>query len=210
MIISKKNERKQISLYPPAKSITKLEHVSWLTKTNCEDDIFQPLFSISQAINEGNEEDLFNDFLSNSDQKTQIDQIPINPIFNSSFQENCTINSLQSLFQTTFSVNSISNSHTKTIEIFPGNNFNINSHLEISQEQKLIELLRKYYKSFAWYYTNMESIHLDTCTHHIYIEENVRPIQQPQRIINKVLKEIVKVELQKLFKVDFTYPIFDS
>ena len=55
--------------------------MSWLTKTNCEDEIVKPLFSISQAINEGNEEDLLNDFLYNSYQETQIDQIPINPIF---------------------------------------------------------------------------------------------------------------------------------
>lgn len=105
-----------------------------------------------------------------------MDQIPINPIFESSFQENCTINSLQSLFQKTFSVNSISNSHVKTIENFPGKSLNINSHLEVSQEQKLIELLRKYSKSFSWDYTNMEGIHPDTCTHHIYMEENARPI----------------------------------
>ena len=31
MIISKENESKQISLYPPAKSIIELEHMSWLT-----------------------------------------------------------------------------------------------------------------------------------------------------------------------------------
>ena len=72
--------------------------MSWLTKTYCEDEIVQPLFGISQAINEGNEEDLLDNFISNSDQETQIDQIPINPIFESSFQESCTINSLQSLF----------------------------------------------------------------------------------------------------------------
>ena len=70
VMISKENESKQLSLYPPTKSITELEHMSWLTKIDCEDEIVQPLFSISQAINEGNEEDLFDDFLSNSDQET--------------------------------------------------------------------------------------------------------------------------------------------
>ena len=144
--------------------------MSWLTKTNCEEEIIQPLFGISQAINEGNEEDLLDNFISNSEEETQIDQIPINPIFESNFQESCTINSLQSLFQTTFYVNSISNSHVKTIEIFPGKNLNINSHLETSQEQKMIELLRKYSKAFSWDYTNMAGIHLDTCTHHICME----------------------------------------
>ena len=81
MIISKENESKQISLYPPAKSITKLEHMSWLIEIDCEEEIIQPLFGISQAINEGNEEDLLDNFISNSEEETQIDQIPINPIF---------------------------------------------------------------------------------------------------------------------------------
>ena len=141
-----------------------------------EEEIIQPLFGISQAINEGNEEDLLDNFISNLEEETQIDQIPINPIFESSFQESRTINSLQSLFQTIFSVDSISNSHIKTIEIFPRKSLNINSDLEVSQEKKLIELLRKYSKAFAWDYTNMLGIHLDTCTHHIYMEDNVRPI----------------------------------
>ena len=37
MIISKENGSKQISLCPPAKSITELEHMSWLTETYCEE-----------------------------------------------------------------------------------------------------------------------------------------------------------------------------
>jgi len=113
---------------PPAKSITKLEHMSWLTETNYEEEIIQPLFGISQAINKRNEEDLLDNFISNSEEETQINQIPINPIFESSFQE--------------ISVDSISNSHIKTIEIFPGKNLNINSDLEVSQEKNMVELFR--------------------------------------------------------------------
>ena len=81
MIISNENERKEISLYPPTKSITELEHMSWLIETYYEEEIVQPLFGISQAINEENKEDLLHNFIYNSDQETQINQIPINPIF---------------------------------------------------------------------------------------------------------------------------------
>ena len=45
---------------------------------------------------------------------------------------------------------------------------------------------------------------------HIYMEDNVRPIRQPQRRMNPMLKEIVKDELKKLLKVEFIYPISDS
>ena len=47
MIISKENKNKQISLYPPTKSITELEHMSWLIDIDYEEEIIQPLFGIS-------------------------------------------------------------------------------------------------------------------------------------------------------------------
>lgn len=52
----------------------------------------------------------------------------------------------------------------------------------------------------------MKGISPKTCIHHIYIEENCKPIRQPQRWMNPNLREIVKEELQKLFN----YPISDS
>ena len=56
----------------------------------------------------------------------------------------------------------------------------------------------------------MKGIHLDTCIHHIYTQENVRSIRQPQRRMNLVLKDIVKDELHKLLNANFIYPISDS
>ena len=56
----------------------------------------------------------------------------------------------------------------------------------------------------------MKGIHPDTCIHHIYTQENIRPVRQPQRRMNPALKDIVKDELQKLLDADFIYPISDS
>ena len=56
----------------------------------------------------------------------------------------------------------------------------------------------------------MPRIHHATCTHHIYIDDKIRPLRQPQCRMNPILKEIVKEELQKLLKVGFIYPISDS
>ena len=56
----------------------------------------------------------------------------------------------------------------------------------------------------------MRGIHPDTSIHHIYTQENVRPIRQPQRRMNRVLKDIVKDELQKPLNANFVYPIYDS
>lgn len=46
--------------------------------------------------------------------------------------------------------------------------------------------------------------------HHIYIKEDFKPIRKPLRMMNLVLKVIVKEELQKLIDAGFIYPISDS
>ena len=96
-----------------------------------------------------------------------------------SFQETCTIHSLQTLFENIFPIQSITNTQSKTIEINPGKTLNISTHLDSSQEEKLIQLLRKYQKAFAWDYTDMHGIHPETCTHHIYTDSNIKPVRQP-------------------------------
>jgi hypothetical protein len=95
-------------------------------------------------------------------------------------------------------------------EISPGKHLNIGTNFEPPQEEQLIALLKIYHKAFAWEYTDMQGIHPDTCTHHIYTDETIRPLRQPQRRMNPMLKEVVKEELQKLLKVGFIYPISDS
>ena len=87
---------------------------------------------------------------------------------------------------------------------------NRSAHLTTSQEAQLITLLNKHSHAFAWEYTDMLGIHHETCTHHVYTDDKIRPLRQPQRRMNPILKEIVKEELQKLLKVGFIYPISDS
>eukprot|EP00253_Pinus_taeda_P002632 PITA_02632 len=99
---------------------------------------------------------------------------------------------------------------SSTIEIFPGKTLNINKNLETSKQEKLTKILQKHSTAFAWEYTDMKGIDPKTCIHHIYIEENSRPIRQLQRRMNPNLREIVKEELQKLLNVNFIYPILDS
>ena len=101
-------------------------------------------------------------------------------------------------------------SNRKTIEIELGKTLNINKNLTPEQEEKLVQLLRKYKEAFAWDYPDMKGIDPQLCTHHIYTEKDARTIHQPQRRLNPHLKDIVKVELQKLLDVNFIYPISDS
>ena len=100
--------------------------------------------------------------------------------------------------------------HSKIIEIEPGKTLNINANLTPEQETKLIHILTKHKNAFAWDYPDMKGIDPQLCTHHIYIENDAKPVRQPQRRLNPHLKEVVKAELQKLLDVSFIYPISDS
>lgn len=56
----------------------------------------------------------------------------------------------------TIPTTSVSNS--KTVEIEPRKTLNINGNLTPEQEEKLIQLLRKYKEAFAWDYPDMKGI----------------------------------------------------
>jgi hypothetical protein len=86
----------------------------------------------------------------------------------------------------------------------------INSSLEPEQKTQVIEMLQRQFDAFAWDYADMKGIHPDTCTHHIYTNDQIRPVRQPQRRMNPALKDIVKEELQKLLQANLIYPISDS
>lgn len=58
-------------------------------------------------------------------------------------------------------------------------------------------------------YIDMKGLDPALYIHRIYISPYYKPVRQPQRRINPVLRDIVKNELQKLLNVGFIYPILD-
>ena len=100
--------------------------------------------------------------------------------------------------------------YTVPREVSPGKFLHINAGLTKSQQEQLLKILKKQSGSFAWEYTDMEGIQIDTCIHHIYMDPTIPPVRQPQRRMNPALKDIIKEELQKLLNVGFIYPISDS
>jgi hypothetical protein len=105
---------------------------------------------------------------------------------------------------------SLSNSSAMVVEVSLGKTLNINNQLSPSSIEKLMNLLQEHNTTFAWEYKDMIGIDPTICKHHIYINDNAHPIRQPQHQMNPTLKDIVKIELQKLLDVDFIYPISDS
>eukprot|EP00253_Pinus_taeda_P004662 PITA_04662 len=191
MYISDGNSTNKFNLYPPAKAITKVGDNEWVD----DEDTIQPVFTISEI----SEDSQILNTLENFKISSEYDH--------TQFQLDSDIEYLSSRQMSLYSMEEFGSS---AIEIFPCKTLNINKNLEKSQQGELTKILQKHSTKFAWEYTDMKGIDPNTCIHHIYIEENSRPIRQPQRRMNPNLRETVKEELQKLLNVNFIYPISDS
>ena len=86
----------------------------------------------------------------------------------------------------------------------------ISSSLESDQENKLLEILRTHKTAIGWTIENIKGISSLICIHMIHLEEDVKPSRQPQRRLNRIMKEVVKKEVLKLLDVSVIYPIADS
>eukprot|EP00253_Pinus_taeda_P023379 PITA_23379 len=191
MYISNCNWTKKFNLYPPAKAIKEVGDNEWVD----DEDTIQLVITITEI----SEDSQILNTLENFETSSEYDH--------TQFQLDSDIEYLSSRQMSLYSMEEFSSS---TIEIFPGKTLNINKNLEKSQQEELTKILQKKFTAFAWEYNDMKGIDPKTCIHHIYIEENSRPIIQPRRRMNPNLREIVKEELQKLLNVNFIYPISDS
>ncbi|KAL6340707.1 hypothetical protein AAG906_014397 [Vitis piasezkii] len=57
----------------------------------------------------------------------------------------------------------------------------ISSTLTIDQEDNLLGVLRKCKKAIGWQISDLKGISPLVCTHHIYMEDDAKPVRQPQR-----------------------------
>ena len=126
MLISHGTERKQITLYPSAQRPSPLDQLSWINETKeQEEEVIQPVLSINQFFDfqEENNEDLLDYFIVEPDISKELrdmQYVVANKVLGYNFQENCTVHSLALSFHDIFNVHSITDMHSKTIEISPG------------------------------------------------------------------------------------------
>ncbi|RVW40854.1 Retrovirus-related Pol polyprotein from transposon 412 [Vitis vinifera] len=78
------------------------------------------------------------------------------------------------------------------------------------QEKFLLEVLKRCKKAIGWQISDLKGISPLVCTHHIYMEEEAKPIRQLQRRLNPHLQEVVRAEVLKLLQAGIIYPISDS
>ncbi|XP_042394223.1 uncharacterized protein LOC121985044 [Zingiber officinale] len=86
----------------------------------------------------------------------------------------------------------------------------IAQNLEPDQEERLLEILRQHRKAIGWTLVDIPGISPSICMHRIYLEEDVKPVRQPQRRLNPLILDVVKKEVTRLLQAGIIYPISDS
>ena len=78
------------------------------------------------------------------------------------------------------------------------------------EEQKLLEVLKKYKEAIAWSMEDLKGISPSILMHKILLEENAKTSIEHQRRLNPVMKEVVRKVVLKWINVGFIYAISDS
>jgi hypothetical protein len=86
----------------------------------------------------------------------------------------------------------------------------ISNTLPTKEEYKLIQVLKKNEGAIGWVLSDLKGISPAYCMHKIMMEENFKPVAQPQRRLNPSMKEVVRKEVVKLLEARMIYPISDS
>ena len=73
-----------------------------------------------------------------------------------------------------------------------------------------MKVLKEHKGAIGWSISDLKGINPFIFTHHIYLEENAKPVRQPQRRLNPLMKDVVKNEVLKLLDAGIIYSISDS
>ena len=79
-----------------------------------------------------------------------------------------------------------------------------------SEEQKLLEILRKYKEVIAWSIEDLKGISPSICMHKILLNDNAKTSIEHQQRLNPMMKEVVIKEVLKWLNSGFIYVISDS
>nr|XP_027188638.1 uncharacterized protein LOC113785794 [Cicer arietinum] len=86
----------------------------------------------------------------------------------------------------------------------------ISASLSELQEEKMLRILRKHKGAISWSIEDLKGISPTFCIHKILMEDNHKPVVQPQRRLNPAMKEMIRKEVVKLLEAGLIYPISDS
>jgi len=102
--------------------------------------------------------------------------------------------------------------HLKYVFLVDGGNkpVVISSALTASEEEKLISVLKANEGAISWTLSDLKGISPSYCMNKIHMEQDYKPVAQPQRRLNPTMKEVVKKEVMKFLDASMIYPFFDS
>lgn len=86
----------------------------------------------------------------------------------------------------------------------------INASLTSENEEKLLRILRKYKQAIGWIISDIREISPAIFMHRILMEDEYKPVVQPQKQLNPAVQEVIRKEIIKLLYSEIIYPIFDS
>ncbi|GJR99134.1 reverse transcriptase domain-containing protein [Tanacetum coccineum] len=86
----------------------------------------------------------------------------------------------------------------------------ISSKLSEKEKISLLHVLEKRKGAIAWKMSDIKGISLSYCTHKILMEDDYKPVIQPQRRLNLKVHDVVKNEIMKLLVSGLIYPILDT
>ncbi|XP_045816664.1 uncharacterized protein LOC123909798 [Trifolium pratense] len=86
----------------------------------------------------------------------------------------------------------------------------ISSSLSKGEEESLIQVLKNNKEAIGWALSDLKGISPSYCMHSIMMEDDYKPVAQPQRRLNPTMKEVVRKEVVKLLEAGMIYPISDS
>ncbi|XP_045830863.1 uncharacterized protein LOC123922161 [Trifolium pratense] len=86
----------------------------------------------------------------------------------------------------------------------------ISNSLSANEEKSLIQILKENKEAIGWSLSDLKGISPSYCMHNIMMEDDYKPVAQPQRRLNPTMKEVVRKEVVKLLEAGMIYPISDS
>ena len=86
----------------------------------------------------------------------------------------------------------------------------ISAALTEIEEQKLLQIMRKYKEAISWSIEDLKGISPSICMHKILLNDDVKTSIEHQRRLNPVMKEVVRKEVLKWLNVGFIYAISDN
>ena len=86
----------------------------------------------------------------------------------------------------------------------------ISTELTENEEQRPLEILRKYKEAIAWSIEDLKGVSPSICMHKMLLNDDAKTSVEHQRRLNPMMKDVVRKEVLKWLNAGFIYAISDS